>query len=361
MKATNCLLPIIILFLTSMTMTLFASPNPMEHWMELYAESGSIINHRRNKIEPQVALALYEKISRENPPTEIAPEVELLKAQLLYYGGKETEAFKLIDAGITKYQTLLPDWSALKLQAATENDEFDKYIKTTLKLGAILPVSTSGREVDTYLSRHPKDSVPPDDGIYRYGSLRSIRITKIAEICKKNWLYTDQINLLMITIYAYSPWQRIPKSAWEEIAITERRLGHEKLATIAFLRAAQAEPKKLADLQEIMKATYRPKENRSNSKIPHQVAEEIADAFNNEYYWPWAIDILKRADQIDTAKIAATVKEFESSCRHILKFYPEEHRWGKRIADIKDYENFHLPKPTETFWNEETLYQPKNQ
>lgn len=359
MTITGFEMKLLFLLLMNMTVTLFAAQDPIEHWMELYAESGNIINHRKSEIDPLVALTLYEKIVNEVPPVEIEPEVELLRAQLLYYGGKETEAFSIIDAGMQKYKTLLPDWLALKLQAAIENEEINKYLQYTIELGYILPISSSGRQMDTYLSAHPKNSIPPEDGIYCYESLRANKIVKIIEKCKQNYLYTDQINLLLISIYAYSPWQRIPKSAWEDIAITERKLGHDKLAIIAFLRATQASPDKLAELQSMMKASYANVDDGSNDKIPYQVADEMADEYNKGYCWPWAIDILKRADKVNTSKLKETVAAFKESCRHILKFYPEEHRWGQRISDIDDYEAFHLPTPAETFWNEEFLYQSK--
>ena len=81
--------PTIIVFLImGVSATLFAAQDPMEYWMEIYAESGNIINHRKSEIDPLVALTLYEKIVNEVPPAEIVPEVELLKAQLLYSGDK---------------------------------------------------------------------------------------------------------------------------------------------------------------------------------------------------------------------------------------------------------------------------------
>ena len=93
---------------------------------------------------------------------------------------KETEAFSIIDAGMEKYNTVMPDWTALKLQAATERSDKSGFKEFSIRLGHIIPVSASGLQMDLRLSNHPKDSIPPDDNIYHYDTIQSDTIAELA-------------------------------------------------------------------------------------------------------------------------------------------------------------------------------------
>lgn len=349
-----------ILFLSS-ALTGIAAQDPMEYWMTIYAESGSIIHHYKEDVVPQTALVLYNKVIEKEPPPAIAAEIELLKAQLLYYGDREKEALEIIDAGKENYKVLMPDWIALKVQAAIEfRKPKENYYEAVVELGALIPFSGIGVERDKIISQRPDDSIDPEDGIYSRTTISPREAINIANEFKKLKMTSDQINFILIAIYYNPPWiYGIPNTTWEEIAVAEKKLGHERLAAIAFLRAAQANPENLINLQQKFKKNYSKIEDKHDQKIPQIVAEEIARTLSRSRYWPWSIEILKRSDVTNNNLIKDNSNDFKISLQHIIKFFPEEYRWGKRISEITDYGDFHLPMPTETFWNEWSLYQAK--
>ena len=335
--------------------------NETNQIFNLFAHAGTLLKNKSSKAINDDIDSLLNQLQQTQAPYGLQAEIDLLIARLLYFQGKYEEARSLIAQVVDQYSIIMPDWLMLDYACAGKlNLPLDEKNNIALEMAKPIPWSAMGSHADIIL--FTREGIP-----LLMNNTISIELPTlliggwfdIAELYAKEKLIHSASEKYICAIYSLYALPLTIKSRyvqWSQVAILEKQQQHPRLAFLATLRAIIIRPEKLNEIKQVWQQEVPAIIKPAEQKISAKTAETIAAIYSRGKFYSLAIEVLLQSKMPNQELIRENRNKLLQQIQRIQKKWPTCYMSGQDISLFTDGDELHIPMPSETFWNEDTLY-----
>lgn len=249
-----------------------------------------------------------------------------------------------------------------------------KELRVTVQneLGNAIPLGFYGQLRDSRVNQIPDVDPPPPS--FPSGKVEET-LSEIGKIYEEMGMTEEALNAFLESLHAYGSnllWQsgermKERSELWVKVAEINMVNNEPMLAARAYLKAAYCDGSLKETVVEGLNKCFTAQERTKEAKSPDidiEKMKRIAQLYALINVHPRALEVLKKAEENtgvsmkdEKERILQEWIELMQRLEYLVKLSPDGVAtvFGLRVSEIKDWEDVHIPYPTEIFWNNKPL------